>query len=330
MEIIFRVETHYDFMDAKNHLLKSSVRDTCSEAQINVLAYVMETLYPGMDFEIYYEPAGAGSFKDFKIVKFFNKNPGIISAAALAVPTIFSFLTYSDQAKANKVSSDNNRLEIIEKCKSFGIDELKLNEICDSYYPIKQRNNFYESLKKENDIIKINSKVFSSSTTFINKTIKKEDFDSYIQAVPKEKEFLKQNNSGNIELSQPYIAKQKQYGRGVSWKGIYYGEDIYDLESGSIIIEDGEDVFFYMQDNEYKNQVLNQDIVFKNSDNIGVIFDIGRYYDYLNKKFGRPRLYITKVVSHNDNLVEHKRNLDTKKEKANFEEKNKEQGKLFS
>ncbi len=112
----------------------------------------------------------------------------------------------------------------------------------------------------------------------------------------------------------------------MAWKGIYYGDDVFD-DDGQLIIEDGENIFFYMQDDEYKSQILNQEILFTSGDNIRAIFDISRYYDYINNKFGKPNLYVRRVISHNDNLVQHKKELALKKKK--FEEKNKNQRSLF-
>jgi hypothetical protein len=224
-------------------------------------------------------------------------------------------------------------LLIIEKCKSLGFDlddqeVSKIQEICTSYYPKKQKNIFYQSVMADKSIISINPVILEENKNLFNTEIKKEEFKNYIEEIPKEKEFLKIDLSGNIQLSQPFIDKQQQYGRGVPWKGVYYGSDVFD-QDGKLIVEDGENIFFYMQDDDYKNQILSQEISFTSGDNIGVIFDISRYYDYINNKFGKPRLYVKKVVSHNDNLVQHKRDLALKKEKIKLDQKNKGQSSLF-
>jgi hypothetical protein len=114
----------------------------------------------------------------------------------------------------------------------------------------------------------------------------------------------------------------------VAWKGIYYGKDILD-ENGEIIVEDGENIFFYMQDDEYKKQILNQEVSFTSGDNIRVIFDISHYYDYINSKFGNSKLYVKRVLAQNNNLVQHKKELTFKKEKLKFKEENKNQKSLF-
>lgn len=322
------IELHYNFISNDIHSINFHTRNTCSLAQAEAISYLIRALYPDERFEILTLPPRDGSFRDFMVVKFFNENQGVI----LAVSALFSILLFSSQIKLNNTTSDINTLEIIEKCKSFGITNeqiQKIEDICNSYYPKKQKNIFYQSVISDKDIVSIKPAIFEKNENVFEKEIKRSEFINYIEEIPKEKEFLKIDLSGNIQLSQPFIDKQQQYGRGVAWKGVYYGADIFD-EEGRLIVEDGENIFFYMQDDEYKNQILNQEISFTSGDNIRVIFDVSRYYDYIKNKFGKPRLYIKKVVSHNDNLVKHKKELAIRKEKRKFEEMNKNQGSLFS
>ena len=323
------IELHYGFTDNDVHSIDFYIRNTCSLAQVDIISYLIKTLYPDENFEILTLPPQEGSFKDITIVKFLNKNPGVIALLAVVLPA----LLYSSQFKTNKTTTDLNTLQIIEKCKNLGSDfseeELrKINDVCESYYPKKKKNIFYESVISDKDIVSIKPKVSEDGKNLFETEIKQEEFKDYIEEIPKEKEFLKVDLSGNIQLSQPFIDKQQQYGRGVAWKGVYYGADVFD-EDNQLIVEDGENIFFYMQDDEYKSQILNKEISFTSGDNIGVVFDISRYYDYINGKFGKPRLYIKRVISHNDNLVQHKKELALKKEKIRLDEKNKNQSSLF-
>ena len=322
------IELHYGFTNNDIHSINFYVRNTCSLAQVKVISYLIKTLYPNEQFEILTLPPQDGSFKDYTVIKFLNNNSGALTLLAIVLP----LLLYQSQFKVNKTTSDFNTLQIIEKCKSFNLDDeqnQKIQDICDSYYPKKQKNIFYQSVISDKDIVSIKPKISEDGKNIFEAEIKQEEFKDYLEEIPKEKEFLKVDLSGNIQLSQPFIDKQQQYGRGVAWKGIYYGDDVFD-EDNQLIVEDGENIFFYMQDDEYKSQILNQEISFTSGDNIGVIFDISRYYDYINNKFGKPRLYVKRVVSHNDNLVQHKKDLAMKKEKRKFEEKNKNQRSLFN
>lgn len=323
------IELHYGFIDNDIHSINFFVRNTCSLAQVKIISYLIETLYPNERFEILALPPKEGSFKDITVVKFLNKNSGVIASVAALLPV----LLYLSQYRVNTTTADLNTLQIIEKCKSLNSDFpdenlQKLNDVCGSYYPKKQKNIFYQSIISDKNIVNIKPKISEDGKNIFETEIKQEKFKNFIEEIPKEKEFLRVDLSGNIQLSQPFIDKQQQYGRGVAWKGIYYGEDILD-EENQLIVEDGENIFFYMQDDEYKNQILNQEISFTSGDNIGVIFDISRYYDYVNHKYGKPRLYVKKVVSHNDNLVQHKKDLALKKKRERAEEKNKNQASLF-
>ena len=85
-----------------------------------------------------------------------------------------------------------------------------------------------------------------------------------------------------------------------------------------------------MQDDEYKNQILSKEISFTSGDNVSVIFDISRYYSYVNGKYGNPTLYVKRVESQNDNLIQHKKDLELKKAKQEFDKKNKNLSSLFN
>ncbi|MES2930998.1 MAG: hypothetical protein V4665_04435 [Patescibacteria group bacterium] len=321
------IELHYNFVDNSTHSIDFHTRNICSLVQVEIISYIIKTLDPNVEFEILSLPPQDGSFKDLNVVKFLNRNTGLITAVTL----IFTGLLFNSQREANSTTADFNTLQIVEKCKGLGLDEEKIQkveDICSSYYTKKQKNAFYQSVISNKDVTSIEPTVIENSKDTFNKEIEKKNFRDYIEEIPKEKEFLKTNLSGNIQLSQPFIDKQQQYGRGVAWKGVYYGSDVFD-DNDELIIEDGENIYFYMQDDDYKNQILNQEISFTSGDNIGVTFDISRYYDYINGKFGKPRLYIKRVISHNDNLVQHKQELALKKEKKKFDEKNKNQGLLF-
>ncbi len=320
------IELHYDFAN-NTHAINFYTRNTCSLAQVEIISYLIRTLYPDELFEILTLPPREGSFMDNNIVKFLNKNPGVVASVAILLPT----LLYMSQFKVNRTTADLNTLQIVEKCKTFGMeDEIikKVEDVCNSYYPKKQKNIFYESIISNQDIVSIKPTISYENKNIFETKINKADFGNYIEEIPKEKEFLKIDLTGNIQLSQPFIDKQQRYGRGAAWRGIYYGEDVFD-ENDQLIIEDGENIFFYMQDEEYKNQILKQEISFTSGDNIGVVFDISRYYDYINNKFGKPRLYVKNVASHNDNLVQHKKDLALKQEKKKFEENNRNQSSLF-
>lgn len=326
------IDLHYNFIDSNAHSINFYTKNACSLAQVEIISYIIDTLYPNERFEIVSLPSQNGSFKDISVVKFLNDNLSIVTIACTVVSTIFPLILYSSQARVNKTTGDINTLSIIEKCKSTGLlddEEIKkIEEICNSYISKKQKNIFYESVILDNDVISIQPTVIDNNKYVFEEEIPKIYFKDYIEELPKEKEYLKTNLSGHIQLSQPFIDKQKQYGRGVAWKGVYYGQDVLD-DSGELIIRDGENVFFYMQDDDYKKQILKQEISFKNGDNINVVFDISRYYSYVNGRYSNPALYVKRVESHNDNLVQHKKDLELKIKKQRLYEKNKNQGSLF-
>lgn len=334
MSLELKLQLHYNFLDNDSHLLDFYTRKTCSESQIRIIEIILGMLYPGVKFQIFSLPAEPGSFKDFSVIRFLNENHGTTSTMLSAITMLFGAVLMNGQIKNDQTSYQLNSLSIIEQCRSLGLDDIQLTlieqEICESYGIKREKNNFYESLKSDNSINSINSKIENQNgEVLFDELVQREEFENYIEDLPQQKEFIREGQFGNIELAQPFILKQQQYGRGVAWKGIYYGEDVIDTETKEVILSDGESVYFYMQDDEYKGQVLNQDISFTSGDNIGVIFDIGRFYDYVNKKYGKPRVYVKRVTSHNDNLIQHKKDLILKNKIKKFEEQNKDQSSLF-
>ncbi|MFZ2594034.1 MAG: hypothetical protein WAX38_04660 [Minisyncoccia bacterium] len=327
------IELHYDFADSDTHSINFYTRNSCSLAQAEIISFVIESLYPEQQFEILSLATKEGSLKDFAVVKFISnsQNTILLATAISTVAAVISILLYSSQKQVNQSTDELNTLAIFEKCKGYDLDDLqieKIKEICASFIPKKQKNIFYESIISNNEVMCINPKFTQGTNEVFSCRIEKNNFEDYIEKIPKEKEFLKTDLTGHIQLSQPYIDRQQQYGRGVPWKGIYYGLDILD-ENDELIIGDGANVLFYMQDANYKNQILNQEVNFTSGDNINVVFDISRNYDFVSRKFGGSRMYVKRVVHHNDNLVEHKKNLLLKKEKQRFDEKNSNQGLLF-
>jgi len=324
------IELHYNFINDNIHSINFYTRNKCSLVQAQIISYIISELYPNEHFDILSLPPMEGSFKDLTVVKFLNKNQGFVMCVTGVIGVIFAGLLFNSQSRANNTTADFNTLEIIEKCKNLGLDDQKIEKIkniCDSYYPKKQKNIFYDTIILNKTITGIEPTITNGDTT-LTKKIKKEDFLNYKEEIPKEKEFLITNLSGNIQLSQPFIDKQLQYGRGVAWKGIYYGNNIFD-DNDNLVIEDGESIFFYMQDDQYKKQILDQEVSFKNNDNIRVIFDIDRYYDYVSNKYGKPRLYVKIVEAHNDNLVEHKKQLAIKIADKKSKQKNENQISIF-
>ncbi|MCX6810845.1 MAG: hypothetical protein NTY30_03930 [Candidatus Berkelbacteria bacterium] len=316
----------FSFCDSNAQAIDLYTRNACVLAQAEIITFILGGLCPGEPFEILTLPPQSGSFKDLTVVKLLNNNTGCV--AALSV--LLMALLFSSQLKVNNTTSDLNVLEIVEKCKNYGVSEElteKVKNICSSYYPKKQKNIFYESVIADESVTSIKPTITEDHETF-EKEINRSDFREFIEEIPKEKEYLKTDLLGHIQLSQPFIEKQQQYGRGVAWKGMYFGEDVVD-DRGEIIIEDGENIFFYMQDDEYKDQILKQEVSFTSGDNIGVIFDVNRYYDYIESRYGKPRLYVKKVTSHNDNLVEHKKELEIKRQVVKREKQNKNQKSLF-
>lgn len=319
---ILKLKIHFYFKDLEDHLIRFDVRQQYSASQVLIIQEIISILHPSMDYDIYFLPSENGGYIDNILIEI-KENPVIVSLTLISL-----LLSYSSFHKQD----ESNIINFYSVAKDNGYDitgiEQEVEIIFNSYGIKKNRNDIYESLLTDPSILKVETEIFDNNNKIISKTIEKSSFPDMISDIPKSKEFLKEDIIGHIELSQPFINKQEQYGRGVAWRGIYYGDDIIDSDTKETIIKDGENVYFYMQDDEYKKQILDKKINFTNGDNLKVIFDIGRSYDYINKKYANPKLYVKRVLLQNENLIEHKKILNFRKIKEKIEKDNPNQATL--
>lgn len=306
------IESHFG---VPQNLIRSYTRNKCSEDLAGIIKEVATILYPDEEFEIFLFPPEPGSYKD--IIKLFKKKPlESITAVATIGTLTFMVLTYVDTHSAHK---HEKRMQIVDdtaKClalkaqleelkKTYEIDEIpeeKLNEVCGNIKLKKLKNDRYQTLQ-DDDMIASDETIVKNPNleVVISKKVERADFQMCIEPLPENEDYYKKELKGVIELIS-LVVKQKKEGKGITWRGTYYGDDIQ--ERGINILLNGEEVTFYMQDNDFKEKIEKHEIVFSSDDNIRVIFDIKGSIDV--DVFQNKAIYIKEVTNFNEDVIEHK------------------------
>ena len=314
-----------DFLTIESHfgvpgnLIRSHTRNKCSDDFVGIISGIAKILYPEEEFEIYLLPAEDGSYTD--IIRIFNnakkelrKNPIIIvtTVGILAVSLLNYADTHSQHLHDEKMQVVDDtakclslKQQIAELSKQYEIEELpeeKLNEVCGNISLKKLKNDRYKTLQEDEMVSSDETIVKNSKSEIIFvKKVERDDFECHIEALPENEKYLKQNLEGVIEL-ESLVLRQKKEGRGIQWRGFYFGDDI--KERGINIISNNEEISFYMQDADFKEKIDNHQIVFKSGDNMRVLFDISG--DLNIDTIQNISIYIKEVKKFNADIIEHK------------------------
>lgn len=312
LENFITIETHFG---VPNHFIRAGTKNKYSEDFIAIIQEVSKIIYPDKDFEIYFAPPEFGSYKD--IIKIFEKNnlKKEIKFVATIGTFICAYLTYKDQHKISLQNQEMRVVDNIQKCLELkknieiikenydieGISEEKLSIVCGSLSLKKRKNSIYETLVND-EMIDSSETILKDSTgsSFLSKKIERNEFPEYIELISDQKHYSNNNIEGVIELISP-VLKQKKDGRGMTWRGTYYGKDI--IFEDVNILKNGEDIDFYMQDVDFKSKISNKERTFAIGDNMKIIFDIAGELKggiILNRS-----IYIKEVISYNKEIIPH-------------------------
>lgn len=305
------IETHFGTLE---HYICAETRNKCSEDLVVILEEIATTLYPEESFEIFLLPSEKGSYRD--IIKFVKKHKvGSAAGAVIAVGTlVLGYLNYSDTHEAHIHNMDVAIIDDTRKCIELrkmledldeeyhieNISEEKLVKICGNISLKKRKNDFYNTIKKD-QLIKSNETIMKndSGKLLFSKQIDRDDFPQYIEPIPDQK-YSGENIEGVIELISP-VMKQKKEGKGIAWRGTYYGDDI--IWNNILILGKGEDIDFYMQDVDFKTQINNKERTFAIGDNMEVTLNIKG--ELKGDIFQNRGIYVKEVNSYNEVLIEH-------------------------
>lgn len=296
------LESHFWVID---HAIRPDTRNICSKELVSLIYRVASIITPEEKIEVLILPSEIWSYKDiFKITW------GIPIVAILWA--VWWYLNYQDSHERHQMDMIHSCTEEIQRIEnmtwvSFSISEDKIYELCEDYGIQKNKNTRYktlqgdETIEYEETVIKTQDRqnIFQSS-------IQRQDFQRMIVPLPEDEEYKKEDIKWTIELIS-LVVKQKKEGKGIPWKWTYFWDDI--LYQGIKILENNEDIDFFMQDNEFKQRIKNQEIQFSSWDNISVSLKMNVEISAGVTK--NRKIYVSKVLWFNNQEIPH---LD-KKEK---------------
>ncbi len=307
------IENHFG---VPNHVIRVLTRNKCSTDYVEALQEIARILYPEDSFEIFVLPAEPGSYKDvIKLVITKGKKAGQVIVVGGA---LLGYLTYHDTHQEHLHNQKMNIVDDTQKCLSLQKDIQDIGEkyeienlptasiatVCGSLTLKKKKNDLYTTLNND-DMVGSNEIILKASSTEIvsSKTINRAQFSDFIEPVIDQK-YSRENLEGIIELTSA-VVRQKKEGKGITWRGTYYGQDInyHDVK----ILQNGDDIDFYMQDTDFKEQIISKERVFASEDTMRIIFDIKADIKAgiaLNKA-----IYIRSVVNYNEDVIPHNTKL---------------------
>lgn len=307
------------------NFIDANTRNKCSEDMVSIIRDIANILYPNDGYDVYLLPSEAGSYKD--IIKFVKRNKvGSTIGVALAVSTVtIQYLNYKDTHASHLSTEDNKLLDTSLKCLELqeklnalnqdydvnGIPNSKLQEICDDLSISKRKSSFYRNLDSDRMVLSNQTSVKNSANQcVVSNQIERAEFKDYILPIIDTK-YSSHGNGGIIELVSPVVRQSKE-GKGIPWKGVYYGDGL--TQNNITILEDGDNIEFYMQDSDFKAQISSKIRTFAVKDNMKVLFDVTgeiKGDSLINKS-----IYVKEVTSYNDDIVFHKERVAQRKELA--------------
>lgn len=296
------IETHYW---VSWNEIKANTRIVCSKDQVAMIYRITEILDPKIKIEISFLPPEPWSYKD--IIKISLGIAGAIWWITWSIALVYQWLSYRD-------SHDLSTLEIMQKCielynesnnlswNKITIDKNKLEQICSDRWIQKLRNQKYETLKVDETVKYEETIIKNSESKIINQNkIERENFPKMIIPLPEDEDFEKNEIEGVIELIS-LVIKQKKDGKWVKWRWTYFGENLN--HNWYIVLENNEDIDFYMQDNDFKSKIKNNEISFANWDNIRAKFTIK--WEIRGWLVKTKTIYVSYVIQKNEDIIEHR------------------------
>lgn len=299
------LESHFWVID---HAIRPDTRNICSKELVSLIYRVASIITPEEKIEVLILPSEIWSYKDvFKITW------GIPIVAILWA--VWWYLNYQDSHERHQMDMIHSCTEEIQRIEnmtwvSFSISEDKIYELCEDYGIQKNKNIRYKTLA-EDDMIEYEETVMKTPDrqNVFQSRLQREDFQRMIVPLPEGEEYEKEDIKWTIELIS-LVVKQKKAGKGIPWKWTYFWDDI--VYQGIKILENNEDIDFFMQDNEFKQRIKNQEIQFSSWDNMSVSFKMNVEISAGETK--NRRIYVSKVLWFNNQEIPHIDKKDKEKE----------------
>lgn len=324
-----KLELHYWFSnDDKTHTMDAVVRNRCEHELLQIVSTISKEL--NVHIKVETEAYDEGGLVEFYTFLGTAEGQAIMALANLAISTLGVLLSRIPLKKA-KLDKLEQELNIEEK--RLNIEAQKLNiALLKQELEDKKINSTNINIEKVEYILNTNIKVLKHKSNFYKilnnypkvkriSTVKTDEQKksleepNFVERKDFEKFILESDNleplpddNATIEIISPVLKKGKY-----KWKGIYN-------KLGSVIE-------FSMKDKEFKDNVVEEGIPFKNGTFIDCIMEIERKIDDLGNIFNSNYSVLTVLKQHDENA-----SFETPKGKKIRQQKdaNRQQLKLFN
>jgi len=308
-----RFELHYLFNeDDKTHTMDAVVRNKCEYEFLQIISAISKEL--NIQIKVETEAYDEGGLVEFYTFICSAEGQAIIELANFTIATLALILSTIPGKKSKldiieqQLSIEEKRLSIEEKklnilliqkelekkeIHSTNINIDKIEYIVNNNIKItKHKSNYYKALSNYPKVKKISTAQIDSFRNPIEepKIVERKDFDKFIlesdnlDPIPDE--------NATIEIVSPVLKKGKY-----KWKGIYN-------KIGSVIE-------FTMKDKEFKKNVIETGIPFKNGTFIDCILKIERKIDDFGNIFN-SNYSVLAVLRQHDEIISFETNLGKK------------------
>lgn len=291
-----KLELHYLFsIDDKTHTMDAVVRNKCEHELLQIVSTIAKEL--NVQIKVETEAYDEGGLIEFYTFLGTAEGQAIMALANLAVVTLGVLLSRIPlkKAKLDKIEQELNieaqKLNIAllkqelenKKINSTNINIEKIEYILNNNIKVlKHKSNFYKILNNYPKVKKISTVKIDEFKKPLEdpQIVERKDFEKFIlesdnlEPIP--------DDNATIEIISPVLKKGK-----FKWKGIYN-------KLGSAIE-------FSMKDKEFKDNVVEEGISFKNGTFIDCIMEIERKIDDLGNIFNSNYSVITVLKQHDEN-----------------------------
>lgn len=288
---ISKLELHYFFSD-ETHSMDAITRNKCERE----LLYLVNEIASELNFEVKIETEAYNEGGLTEFWTFLGENAIQITIFISALTLAFTMFPRKNR-KLEKLQEEYFSLAINEKklqlhkikfelrntiSEQLILDTQKFEIIADNNYKIlKHRSSFFKFLLNYPKVTQISTKKLNLDNIPIGEPIfiERKDFENYILETDDLEPIT--DEEAIIEIISPVLKRGKY-----KWRGIYKDEPID----------------FYMKDIDFKNEVIQKGVPFKNGTTIKCVLKISRKIDDLGEVKNSP-YSVFSVLSLQDNGI---------------------------
>lgn len=280
-----KLELHYSFAD-DSHTMDAIIRNDCESELLAIVNEITSLLE--IDINIETEAYAEGGLNELWSLVSENKYVvGIITG--ILINTLSKYLTkdreYSELQKQElRLNIEKIKKELKES--KGEKPDINLEDSATAFNGIikiiKHKSNFYKNLNEYPKVTKVTTVLLSHDNHPINDPIiiERKDFEKFILKTNELPPVRDEN--ATIEIISPVLKKENY-----KWKGIYNREV----------------VSFSMKDIEFKHDVINSDIQFKNGICIDCVLEYSREISGLGEIQNSGYTVLTVLRQHNEGIT---------------------------